>query len=97
MICWPLYVDQRVTSRLVNELWQIGLDMKDMCDRSTIERTIKDLMETKRDEFKKSIEELSKLAKLSIGEGGSSYNNLDCLIHDIKELVRTKENGNIRT
>ncbi|KAK4363447.1 hypothetical protein RND71_018688 [Anisodus tanguticus] len=24
MICWPQYVDQRVTSRLVNEFWNIG-------------------------------------------------------------------------
>nr|WIW42681.1 UDP-glycosyltransferase [Nicotiana tabacum] len=97
MICWPKYVDQRVNSRLVNELWQIGMDMKDICDRSTIERMIKDLMEIKRDELKKSIEKLSKLAKLSVGEGASSYNNLDSLIDDIKELARTKENENIRT
>nr|UHH90546.1 UDP-glycosyltransferase [Nicotiana benthamiana] len=96
MICWPKCWDQRVNSRLVNELWQIGLDMKDICDRSTIERMIKDLMEIKREELKKSTEELSKLAKLSVGEGGSSYNNLNCLIDDIKELARTKDNENIR-
>ncbi|XP_059298435.1 7-deoxyloganetic acid glucosyltransferase-like [Lycium ferocissimum] len=92
MICWPHNVDQRVNSRLVNKLWQIGLDMKDCCDRFTIERMIKDLMCTKRDEFKKSAENLSKLAKLSVGEVGSSTHNLESLVKDIKGLIRTKEN-----
>ncbi|KAL3341929.1 hypothetical protein AABB24_026111, partial [Solanum stoloniferum] len=93
MICWPQYVDQRVTSRLVNEFWKIGLDMKDICDRFVVEKMVKDLMETKKDEYKKSVEKLSKLAKLSVQEGGLSYTNLDCLINDIKGLTRTVENG----
>ncbi|KAK6794305.1 hypothetical protein RDI58_007758 [Solanum bulbocastanum] len=95
MICWPQYVDQRVTSRLVNEFWKIGLDMKDICDRFVVEKMVKDLMETKKDEYKKSVEKLSKLAKLSVQEGGLSYSNLDCLINDIKGLTRTVENGKI--
>ncbi|WMV20259.1 hypothetical protein MTR67_013644 [Solanum verrucosum] len=93
MICWPQYVDQRVTSRLVNEFWKIGLDMKDICDRFVVEKMVKDLMETKKDEYKKSVEKLSKMAKLSVEEGGLSYSNLDCLINDIKGLTRTVENG----
>ncbi|XP_049395438.1 7-deoxyloganetic acid glucosyltransferase-like [Solanum stenotomum] len=93
MICWPQYVDQRVTSRLVNEFWKIGLDMKDICDRFVVEKMVKDLMETKKDEYTKSVEKLSKLAKLSVQEGGLSYSNLDCLINDIKGLTRTVENG----
>ncbi|KAJ8557632.1 hypothetical protein K7X08_003257 [Anisodus acutangulus] len=90
MICWPHNVDQRVNSRLVNKLWKIGLDMKDTCDRSIIERMIKDLMGTKRDEFKKSTDNLSKLAKLSIGEGGSSTYDLESLIKDIKGFTLLK-------
>ncbi|TMW84800.1 hypothetical protein EJD97_024360 [Solanum chilense] len=93
MICWPQYVDQRVTSRLVNEFWKIGLDMKDICDRFVVEKMVKDLMETRKDEYTKSVERLSKLAKLSVEEGGLSYSNLDCLINDIKGLSRTVENG----
>ncbi|MCD7446021.1 hypothetical protein HAX54_031504 [Datura stramonium] len=94
MICWSHSVDQRVNSRLVNKLWKIGLDMKDCCDRFTIERMIKDfmLMGAERDEFKKSADNLSKLAKLSVEEGGSSNNNLESLIKDIKGFTRTKDN-----
>nr|XP_009804549.1 PREDICTED: 7-deoxyloganetic acid glucosyltransferase-like [Nicotiana sylvestris]XP_016507911.1 PREDICTED: 7-deoxyloganetic acid glucosyltransferase-like [Nicotiana tabacum] len=88
MICWAVYVDQRVTSRFVSEVWKIGVDMKDICDRYIIEKMVKDLMVTNRDEFKKSAEKLSNLAKESVGEGGSSYNALECLVDDIKNLGR---------
>lgn len=40
MICWPHFVDQLVNSRMVSEVWKIGLDMKDICDRAVIERMI---------------------------------------------------------
>ncbi|CAN4080827.1 unnamed protein product [Withania somnifera] len=85
MISWPQY------------FWKIGLDMKDICDRFVVEKMIKDLIGTKKDEYKKSVEKLSQLAKRSAQEGGLSYHNLDCLIDDIKGLARTVENGNIRT
>ncbi|KAM3320152.1 hypothetical protein P3S67_007352 [Capsicum chacoense] len=97
IICWPQYVDQRVTSRLVNEFWKIGLDMKDICDRSVIEKMVKDLMGTEKDEYKKSVVKLSELAKISVQEGGLSCHNLDSLIEDIKGLIRTAENRSIRT
>lgn len=90
MICWSHNVDQRVNSRSVEKFWQIGLDMKDTRDRSTIEKTIKDLMVAKRGEFKKSIDNLSKLAKLSVGEGGSSNSSIESLIMNIKGFTRTK-------
>lgn len=91
MICWSHNVDKRVNSRLVEKFWQIGLDMKDNCDRCTIERMIKNLMGIKRDEFKKSIDNLSKLANLSVGEGGSSNNDLEALIKDIKGFTKLKK------
>ncbi|XP_060203421.1 7-deoxyloganetic acid glucosyltransferase-like [Lycium barbarum] len=96
MICWPQYVDQRVTSRLVNEFWKVGLDMKDICDRYVVEKMVKDLMGTKKDEYKKTIEKLSELAIISVQEGGLSYNNLNCLIDDIKGLTRSTENGSVK-
>lgn len=33
MICWPHFVDQQVNSRYVGEVWKVGLDMKDKCER----------------------------------------------------------------
>nr|XP_004231996.1 7-deoxyloganetic acid glucosyltransferase-like isoform X1 [Solanum lycopersicum] len=94
MICWAVYVDQRVTSRFVGEVWKIGLDMKDICDRYIIEKAVKDLMVTNKDKLKKSVDKLSMLAKISVGEGGSSYNAFESLVIDIKKLGRRDKDIN---
>ncbi|KAJ8557630.1 hypothetical protein K7X08_003255 [Anisodus acutangulus] len=88
MICWAVYVDQRVTSRFVGEVWEIGVDMKDICDRYIVEKVVKDLMVTNKDKFKKSVDKLSILAKQSVEEGGSSYNSFEYLVDYIKKLGR---------
>nr|GMD02051.1 7-deoxyloganetic acid glucosyltransferase-like [Ipomoea batatas] len=84
MICWPYFVDQHVNSRFVGEVWKVGLDMKDLYDRGSIERMIRDLMEDKKDEFSKRASEMAYLAKQSVGRSGSSYQDLDRLIEDIR-------------
>ncbi|KAK4436511.1 7-deoxyloganetic acid glucosyl transferase [Sesamum alatum] len=90
MICWPFYADQQVNSRLVEEVWRIGVDMKDICDRKTVEKAVRELMEVRREELLKSSKEMARLARTSIGQGGSSYVNLDCLIKDIKHMSYAK-------
>jgi hypothetical protein len=84
MICWPHYVDQQVTSRFVSEVWKIGIDMKDSCDRFVIEQMVRDLMEVRRDEFTEFVSQIAKLSRESVNEGGSSYHDLNRLINDIK-------------
>ena len=85
MICWPYFADQQVNSRFVSHVWKVGLDMKDTCDRVTIEKTVRDLMEGKRlTEFTKSADAMAKLARSSLTEGGSSYCNFSRLIENLK-------------
>ncbi|PON56504.1 UDP-glucuronosyl/UDP-glucosyltransferase [Parasponia andersonii] len=84
MICWPYFADQQINSRFVSEVWKLGLDMKDVCDRKEVEKMVNDLMVERRDEFARSTAEMSKLAKKSVNEGGSSYCNLERLIEDIR-------------
>lgn len=84
MICWPYFMDQQVNSRFVSEAWKLGLDMKDTCDRVIVEKMVKDLMVDRKDEFLKSADRMAMLGKKCLGEGGSSYSNLERLIHDIK-------------
>uniref|UniRef100_A0A5B7A6W3 Putative UDP-glucosyltransferase family 1 protein n=1 Tax=Davidia involucrata TaxID=16924 RepID=A0A5B7A6W3_DAVIN len=84
MICWPYFADQQMNSRFVGEVWKLGIDMKDTCDRVIVEKMIIDLMELRRDEFMRSADQMAKLARKSVSEGGSSYCNLDCLIEDIR-------------
>ncbi|OMO97360.1 UDP-glucuronosyl/UDP-glucosyltransferase [Corchorus olitorius] len=88
MICWPLIADQQVNSRCVSDVWRIGFDMKDSCERSIIEKMVRDLMEsTKREEVMKTMDKFAKLAKESVKEGGSSYCNFEKLIKDVRSLV----------
>lgn len=84
MICWPYFMDQQVNSRFVSEVWKIGLDMKDVsCDRAVIEEMIRELMDVRKDEFLKRADEMAKLARACLHEGGSSYSNLQRLVTDI--------------
>ncbi|GER52123.1 UDP-glycosyltransferase 1 [Striga asiatica] len=84
MICWPMITDQQVNSRCVSHMWKVGLDMKDVCERSMVEKMVRDLMEGGREELLRSTEEIARLARESVREGGSSHRNLGKLIEDIK-------------
>ncbi|XP_057510894.1 7-deoxyloganetic acid glucosyl transferase-like isoform X1 [Actinidia eriantha] len=86
MICWPWFGDQQINSRFVEEVWKLGLDMKDTCDRVIIEKMVRDLMDDRGEEFRQSADRMAELAKKAVREGGSSYCNLDCLIEDIRLL-----------
>nr|AKA44595.1 UGTPg25 [Panax ginseng] len=83
MICWPYFADQQINSRFVGEVWKVGLDIKDTCDRVVIEKAVKDMMEVRKEEFVESADQIAKMARKSVGEGGSSYCNLNRLIEDI--------------
>jgi hypothetical protein len=78
----------------VSEVWKLGMDMKDVCERVIVEKMVNDLMVEKREEFLKSSVEMSKLARESVSEGGSSYSNLDRLIdqgYKVDERGTTKK------
>ncbi|KAH0761449.1 hypothetical protein KY290_017522 [Solanum tuberosum] len=87
MICWPRFADQQVNSRFVGEVWKMGLDIKDTCDRDIIAKSIRDLMEKRNGEFSQRTEHMASLAKKAVNEGGSSYINLDRLIQDIRSMI----------
>ncbi|XVE76472.1 hypothetical protein DITRI_Ditri12bG0176000 [Diplodiscus trichospermus] len=87
MICWPVIGDQQINSRFVSDVWKIGLDMKDTCDRSKIEKMVRDLMDDKREERMKSMDEITRNVRDDVKEGGSSYCNLEKLIEDIRSMI----------
>ncbi|KAF5453622.1 hypothetical protein F2P56_028515 [Juglans regia] len=84
MICWAYFFDQQVNSRFVSEVWKLGMDMKDVCDRVVVENMVNDLMAERREEFIKSTDAMARLARESVSEGGYSYCNLERLIEDIR-------------
>lgn len=86
MIGWPSQGDQQLNSRYVAEVWKVGVDMKDNCDRVIIEKMVREVMEERKDEFLERAQHFSKLAKQSVRHGGSSYNNLERLLEDIRKI-----------
>ncbi|CAL5343596.1 unnamed protein product [Camellia sinensis] len=86
MICWPYFVDQQINSRFVGEVWKLGLDMKDTCDRVIVEKMVNDVMDVRKEEFSRSAERMANLARQSVSKGGFSSVNLDRLIEDIRSM-----------
>ncbi|KAK1377973.1 7-deoxyloganetic acid glucosyltransferase [Heracleum sosnowskyi] len=76
-----------VNSRFVSEVWKLGLDMKDTCDRVIVEKMVTELMIERKDEFIKSADRMAMLAKKSLSEGGTSCSNLERLVKDIKSTT----------
>ncbi|KAG6393507.1 hypothetical protein SASPL_147750 [Salvia splendens] len=86
MICWPFHADQQVNSRYVEEVWRLGLDMKDICDRVVVAEMVREVMGSRKDEFSERANEMAKFAKMSVSPGGSSFLDFDRLIKDIKMM-----------
>ncbi|XP_023771090.1 7-deoxyloganetic acid glucosyltransferase [Lactuca sativa] len=86
MICWPYFSDQQVNSRFVGQVWKLGIDIKDTCDRLIIEKAVKDVMETGGNMFRPCADGWKILAKESVTEMGSSSMNFDRLINDIRVM-----------
>ncbi|XP_060673808.1 7-deoxyloganetic acid glucosyltransferase-like [Ziziphus jujuba] len=84
MIGWPNLGDQRVNVVCIRNVWRIGVELE-ACDRWTIQRTIKTLME-RRVEFQRSMDRIAKWARDSIDKNGSSCHNLEMFVDDLKKI-----------
>ncbi|KAI3427705.1 Glycosyltransferase, partial [Psidium guajava] len=86
MVCWPFFADQQVNSRLVSHAWKVGLDMKDVCDRVVVERMVNGVMGERKEEFAAAGADVARRAREAVSKGGSSWDNLDRLIEDIRSM-----------
>ncbi|KAM7494838.1 hypothetical protein LguiB_029447 [Lonicera macranthoides] len=69
LACSAIY--QQLNSRFVNEVWKLGMDMKDTCDRVVIEKMVMDIIKVKfENEIMQSVDMTAKLGKESIAKGG---------------------------
>ncbi|KAM0941391.1 putative 7-deoxyloganetic acid glucosyltransferase [Dioscorea sansibarensis] len=90
MICSPYFSDQMVNSRFVSEVWRIGLDMKDKCDRNIVERMVREVMEGENAlELRNSAARMADLARKSTEENGTSRANFESLVSYIKSTALT--------
>ncbi|KAH0458770.1 hypothetical protein IEQ34_011584 [Dendrobium chrysotoxum] len=87
MVCWPWAWDQLVNSRLVGEVWKVGLDMKDVCKREMVESMVRAAMEgEKAEELRRRATEMAVEIGRSVGEGGAARLNFERLLRDILSL-----------
>uniref|UniRef100_A0A7N0UJH7 Glycosyltransferase N-terminal domain-containing protein n=1 Tax=Kalanchoe fedtschenkoi TaxID=63787 RepID=A0A7N0UJH7_KALFE len=86
MIGWPGLADQQVNSRCVEEIWKVGIDVKDTCDRRTVESAVRRLMEGGDQGMAARVAELRRSAVRSVEAGGSSHCNLMKLIEDVSKM-----------
>ncbi|KAI7733545.1 hypothetical protein M8C21_005033 [Ambrosia artemisiifolia] len=89
MVCWPYFGDQQTNSRFVGEVWKIGEDLKDTCDRFKIEKAVRNIMEPKHNIFTQSANTWANFAKESISKTGSSSVQLGRLMDDILAMSST--------
>ncbi|KAM0043137.1 putative 7-deoxyloganetin glucosyltransferase [Helianthus debilis subsp. tardiflorus] len=81
MVCWPNFADQQVNSRFMGDVWNMGVDIKDTCDRLGVEKVVREIMDSKHNVFRHSATSLANSTKQSITKTGSSYINLvGCLM-----------------
>ncbi|CAL5062732.1 unnamed protein product [Urochloa decumbens] len=83
-VCWPVSAEQQINSRFVGAVWRNGLDMKDVCERAVVEKTVREAMES--DEIRRSAEALAQQVKRDVAAGGSSVTEFERLVGFIREL-----------
>ncbi|CAL5062735.1 unnamed protein product [Urochloa decumbens] len=87
MVCWPFFADQQINSRFVGAVWRNGLDMKDVCERGVVEKTVREAMES--DEVRSSARAQAEQVERDIADGGSSAMEFKRLVGFIRELSST--------
>ncbi|CAN6205398.1 unnamed protein product [Urochloa humidicola] len=91
MVCWPLFGDQQINSRLVGAVWGNGLDMKDVCERGVVERTVREAMESA--EIRRSARALAQQVRRDISAGGCSTIEFEQLVRFVMDLNTTHPDG----
>jgi hypothetical protein len=84
MVWWPFFADQQINSRFVGAVWKTGLDMKDVCERGVVGRTVREAVESA--EIRRSAEALAQQVKRDVAAGGSAATEFERLVGFIREL-----------
>uniref|UniRef100_A0A0E0Q624 UDP-glycosyltransferases domain-containing protein n=1 Tax=Oryza rufipogon TaxID=4529 RepID=A0A0E0Q624_ORYRU len=81
MLSRPIFGDQLVTARYVQETWQIGFRVEGKLERGKIEEAIRRLMEGEEGaEVKQRADELKKKILICLKNGGSTQQAIDKLV-----------------
>ncbi|KAJ4780332.1 Glycosyltransferase [Rhynchospora pubera] len=103
MLTWPHFAEQFLNEVLVVDILKIGIRIGVMSSvtwgsektdevkikRNEVEKKVLELLTEGGGGLERRLKasELGKMAKMAMEEGGSSYNNIELLIHEIKERM----------
>ncbi|XP_058735401.1 abscisate beta-glucosyltransferase-like [Vicia villosa] len=105
MITWPLSAEQFFNEKLVTDVLRIGVQVgsrewgswdverKELVGREKVEFAVKKLMVESEEveEMRRRVKSIAENAKRAVEEGGSSYGDVDALIHELKILQIGKD------
>ncbi|MED6149480.1 hypothetical protein PIB30_062916 [Stylosanthes scabra] len=96
MVTWPVFAEQFYNEKLVTEVLGIGVPVGakkwlrskgDSVKWEAVEKALKKIMVGEEvEEMRKKAKMLSQLAKGAVEKGGSSYSDLNALIHELTSL-----------
>nr|ADE77461.1 unknown [Picea sitchensis] len=85
MISRPFLAEQPTNGRFVSEVWKIGVAMNEVVKREDVEDMVRRLMKGEEgQQMRKTVGELRDASMIAVGEGGSSYNNMEKFVQEIQ-------------
>jgi UDP-glucoronosyl and UDP-glucosyl transferase len=103
MITWPHFAEQFLNEMLVVDILKIGIRIgvtssitwgsenidEVMVKRDDVKRKVLELINEERKEMDRRVKarDFGRMAKMAMEEGGSSYQNIELLIHEIKQQM----------
>ncbi|CAI9091601.1 OLC1v1026673C1 [Oldenlandia corymbosa var. corymbosa] len=81
MICSPLFGDQLINSRFVNDVWKFGLRLENGVEKGDVERVIRRIMADKEgEEIRERALSYKEKINYCVAEGGSSQQSLQSFV-----------------
>nr|ACJ72160.1 UGT3 [Pueraria montana var. lobata] len=95
MVTWPMYAEQFYNAKFLTDIVKIGLGVgvqtwigmmgRDPVKKEPIEKAVKRIMVGEEaEEMRNRAKEFAQMAKRAVEEGGSSYNDFNSLIEDLR-------------
>ncbi|GLJ41410.1 hypothetical protein SUGI_0857140 [Cryptomeria japonica] len=94
MLAWPLHSDQFANSALITSELKAGVQVKEwqnakeneMVSAEEVEKAVKRLMRSEEGmQVRKRVQELRNEARKAVGDGGSSWKDVDSLLHHFSQ------------
>ncbi|GLJ41405.1 hypothetical protein SUGI_0857050 [Cryptomeria japonica] len=96
MLTWPLHCDQFANSALITRELKAGVEVKEwknaeeneLVSSEEVEKAVKRLMRSEEGmQVRKRAQELRSEARKAVGDGGSSWKDMDSLLHHFSESL----------